>query len=91
MNGTPPQNLTTWDTSASWAPARHPCQREGLGLDWPTAAPAVPTDARPGTPEKIAVLAARAERDEELWHPEDLSYLVPNVPQPIRPKRKRAK
>jgi hypothetical protein len=31
----------------------------------------VPTDAIPGTEEKILVLRGRAERGEELWHPLD--------------------
>jgi len=30
-----------------------------------------PTDALPGTPEKVAVLIARAERGEALFHPLD--------------------
>lgn len=30
-----------------------------------------PTDARPGTPEKLAVLAHRAAAGNELWHPDD--------------------
>ncbi len=30
-----------------------------------------PTAALPGTPEKELVLTGRAERFEELWHPED--------------------
>lgn len=30
-----------------------------------------PTQARPGTPEKVAVLEARAEAGEHLWHPDD--------------------
>lgn len=30
-----------------------------------------PTDARPGTPEKLAVLAHRAVAGNELWHPDD--------------------
>ena len=29
------------------------------------------TNARPGTKEKIAVLAERAGREQELWHPDD--------------------
>lgn len=33
--------------------------------------PPFPTDALPGTPEKIAVLAERARLGQELWHPED--------------------
>ena len=34
-------------------------------------APAEPTAALPGTPEKIAVLQERAGRGLALWHPED--------------------
>lgn len=30
-----------------------------------------PTTALPGTPEKEAVLARRAQNGETLWHPED--------------------
>jgi hypothetical protein len=30
-----------------------------------------PTAAPPGTPEKVAVLAARAERGETMFHPDD--------------------
>ena len=30
-----------------------------------------PTDARPGSPEKLAVLARRAAAGKELWHPDD--------------------
>ena len=33
--------------------------------------PSEPTDAAPGTPEKIEVLAERAGRGESLWHPGD--------------------
>ncbi len=33
--------------------------------------PAFPTRARPGTPEKIAVLHARALARCQLWHPDD--------------------
>jgi len=31
-----------------------------------------PTTARPGTAEKIVVLAARVEAGEDLWHPNDV-------------------
>lgn len=37
----------------------------------PTKQPAEPTSARPGTEEKILALAARVERGEHLWHPDD--------------------
>jgi hypothetical protein len=33
--------------------------------------PVQPTSASPGTPEKIAALAERAERGVSLWHPAD--------------------
>lgn len=35
------------------------------------SAPAQGTDAPPGSKEKVAVLARRARRGMELWHPED--------------------
>lgn len=37
----------------------------------PENMPLVPTSAVPGSPEKIAVLAARVRRREGLWHPLD--------------------
>jgi len=33
--------------------------------------PAVPTDARPGSPEKVAILQQRADLHQALWHPDD--------------------
>lgn len=33
--------------------------------------PDAPTTAAPGTPEKVAVLAARVEARQSLWHPAD--------------------
>lgn len=33
--------------------------------------PAVPTQALPGTPEKVAVMAQRVSLGQSLWHPED--------------------
>lgn len=35
------------------------------------ALPAVPTIARPGTPEKVAILELRARLHQALWHPQD--------------------
>jgi len=35
--------------------------------------PAVPTSARPGSPEKVAILEQRASRRQRLWHPADAS------------------
>jgi hypothetical protein len=37
----------------------------------PRRLPLFPTQALPGTPEKIAVLTQRAGLGLELWHPED--------------------
>jgi hypothetical protein len=37
----------------------------------PGALPAQPTSALPGTPEKIALLAERVARREQLFHPLD--------------------
>lgn len=33
--------------------------------------PASPTQAAPGTPAKLEVMAERARRGERLWHPDD--------------------
>lgn len=33
--------------------------------------PSIPTRARPGSPEKVAVLEERARRRQALWHPLD--------------------
>jgi hypothetical protein len=33
--------------------------------------PAAPTDATPGSPEKVAVLMERARLKQALWHPQD--------------------
>lgn len=41
---------------------------------WPSHLPAEPTVAPPGSVEKIAVLAMRAARGEDLWHPEDVTW-----------------
>ncbi len=49
--------------------ARKPRGEEGQVI-LPTRKP-VPTDARPGTPERVLVLAARYEAGEHLFHPED--------------------
>ena len=57
--------------------ARYPSKSDPrLGQQEPTVPiarvlAARPTDARPGTPEKIAVLEARAAAGEYLWHPLD--------------------
>ena len=46
--------------------------RKGLAGDNEPRLPAArPTFARPGSPEKQAVLAERAATGQELWHPND--------------------
>jgi len=42
--------------------------------------PARPTYAMPGTPEKIAVMEARAERKEQVTHPFDAGYADDDKP-----------
>jgi hypothetical protein len=36
-----------------------------------------PTDAPPGSPEKVLVLASRAALGQELWHPDDATFEGP--------------
>lgn len=43
--------------------------------------PAFPTEALPGSPEKVAILEERARRRQSLWHPEDAPF---GRPQPVR-------
>jgi hypothetical protein len=45
--------------------------RRGVGNTAGGFAPCEPTDAEPGTGEKVEVLAGRAERGEQLFHLED--------------------
>lgn len=53
------------------------CGRRGLG-GRPGRKPALePTDALPGSEEKIRVLMKRAERGQELWHPHDATFAGP--------------
>ena len=51
--------------------------------------PDAPTQALPGTPEKIAVLAERVRRKQALWHPDDATGLPASVAteRPTRPGR----
>lgn len=49
--------------------------RRGIGHGYKSfKLPVLPTKAEPGTPEKLAVLAARARAGESLWHPDDPLY-----------------
>jgi hypothetical protein len=41
--------------------------------------PPFPTDALPGTPEKIAVLAERVRLKLSLWHPGDAQFGQPMI------------
>ena len=48
--------------------------RRGIGnFNGQAARPPFPTSAAPGSPEKIAILAQRAQLRQELWHPDDAS------------------
>lgn len=57
--------------AGTYVPGLGKTERVGLGIDDPAAPPSRPTEERPGSPAKIAVLAARCAVGEELWHPED--------------------
>jgi hypothetical protein len=39
-------------------------------VGWPIEPPE-PTNALPGSPEKVAILESRARRGVSLWHPKD--------------------
>ena len=41
--------------------------------------PAFPTQALPGTPEKIALLGERARLQQSLWHPDDATFGEPKA------------
>jgi hypothetical protein len=41
--------------------------------------PAFPTQALPGTPEKIALLGERARLRQSLWHPDDATFAEPKA------------
>jgi AMMECR1 domain-containing protein len=52
--------------------------RHGIGnFNGRTPLPAVPTDAAPGSPEKLEVLIERAQNRQSLWHPEDAGVMKP--------------
>lgn len=46
----------------------------------PGRLPARPTDALPGTPEKLAVMHERAKRGETLFHPDDAQWEKGSLP-----------
>lgn len=45
----------------------------GIALKEPQTKP-IPTTALPGSPDKKRILAERASREEELWHPDDPNF-----------------
>lgn len=49
------------------------CRLRGEVAEGPPA-PALPTAARPGTTEKVGVMATRHAAGVRLWHPEDARY-----------------
>ena len=49
--------------------------RRGVGNEYRNApAPPFPTQAKPGSAEKVAILEARAQQRVELWHPDDVVF-----------------
>jgi hypothetical protein len=55
--------------------------RRGLGNFSGRGAPAtLPTDARPGSLEKIAVLMERVRLRQSLWHPHDATFAPVRTP-----------
>lgn len=42
--------------------------------------PEAPTDAAPGSEEKIRVLIDRAAKKQSLWHPSDVTLATPDAP-----------
>ena len=60
------------------------------GGDEPCIMP-LPTDAVPGSPEKIAVLRTRVEAGLTLHHPHDLRVAVECPPRVVRPFRIRCR
>ena len=45
--------------------------RRGIDCRGRVEPPAAPTKARPGSPEKVAILERRARLHQALWHPDD--------------------
>ncbi len=46
---------------------------------WKHLPPPSPTKARPGTPEKLAILAERYEAGRDLWHDDDVTVFPKNL------------
>jgi hypothetical protein len=47
--------------------------------------PSIPTRARPGSPEKVAVLEERARQRQSLWHPLDAAMDAERSPENHEP------
>jgi hypothetical protein len=52
--------------------------RRGLGnFNGNGKMPPLPTDAAPGSPEKVLILMQRAQNKQALWHPDDATLTGP--------------
>ena len=52
--------------------------RRGLGnFNGRAPLPPLPTDAAPGSPEKVLILMQRAQNRQSLWHPDDATIHGP--------------
>lgn len=72
-------------------PSTHICARSGVGNFCGQGLPCEPTDALPGTPEKVAVLELRALLGQQLWHPLDAKGVAPKAePAELKPERNAA-
>ena len=58
---------------------------EVVDFNGPTKKPDAPTEALPGTPEKVAVLEERAKLGLSLWHPRDADPDMRDVPPAKKP------
>ncbi len=57
--------------------------RRGLGnFNGNGAMPPMPTDAPPGSEEKVRVLMERAQNRQALWHPDDAGMAGPKPRKP---------
>jgi hypothetical protein len=70
------RGLMTAAVNAGASLAHNALEAADLNLDdaFEPRPAATPTHARPGSPEKIAVLEARAAAGEALFHPDDATY-----------------
>ena len=60
--------------------------RRGVGsFNRRVSLPPAPTEAPPGSPEKVAVLELRASLGQSLWHPDDASMSAWNLLPSRRP------